>query len=152
VTNDNAFDVAEITAADTHDLRRRVLRDGTPSQEVAFAQDALPDTFHLGVHQGGQLVGVSTWSADEWRGQPAVRLRGMAVEQTLQGGGVGAALVRAGLERSWAMDVPVVWAAARDSALGFYTRLQFSVDDEGYIDEVTALPHHRIWIERPTSM
>ena len=140
--------VEEIVAADTHDLRRRVLRDGTPSSDVVFAQDDLAGTIHLGVRRDGRLVGVSTWSRDQWRGEPAVRLRGMAVEQSLQGSGVGAALVQEGLARAWSTGVPVVWAAARDSALGFYTRLGFSADAEGYIDQTTALPHHHIWIAR----
>ena len=72
----------------------------------------------------------------------------MAVESSLQGGGVGALLVHEGLTRSWATGVPCVWAAARDTALGFYTRLGFSVEPDGYIDDTTALPHHHIWIER----
>lgn len=41
--------VVEISAADTHDLRRRVLRVGTVTTEVHFAEDELDSTFHLGV-------------------------------------------------------------------------------------------------------
>lgn len=41
--------VVEISAADTHDLRRRVLRVGTVTTEVHFAEDDLDSTFHLGV-------------------------------------------------------------------------------------------------------
>lgn len=50
----------EITATDTHDLRRRVLRVGTVTTEVRFAEDELPDTFHLGVETSH--LGVETSS------------------------------------------------------------------------------------------
>lgn len=45
--------VVEVRAADTHDLRRRVLRVGTPTTEVRFAEDELEGTFHLAVVVGG---------------------------------------------------------------------------------------------------
>ena len=55
--------VVELRAADTHDLRRRVLRDGTPSDDVVFAGDDDPTTVHLGLaDRAGTCVAVSTWA------------------------------------------------------------------------------------------
>jgi thiamine transport system ATP-binding protein len=143
----DALVVEEVPAAATHDLRRRVLRNGTPSQELNYGQDDAPGTVHLAARRGPTLVGVSTWAAEGWPDRPdvpAVRLRGMAVEPGLQNSGIGAALVRAGLERAWARGADLVWASARDSALGFYLRLGFTVVGEEFTDAATGLAHHHI--------
>jgi len=141
--------VVRLTSAETHDLRLRVLRDGTPSTDVTYAQDDLPTTIHLGVlDEAGVLRGVSSWAVEPWPGEPttsAVRLRGMAVEQTLQGGGYGRVLVDAGVD--WARDthdVGLIWATARDAVLAFYERCGFAVVGDGFVDATTALPHHTV--------
>jgi ABC-type nitrate/sulfonate/bicarbonate transport system ATPase subunit len=144
--------LVELSTADTHDLRRRVLRSGTPSSDVRYAQDVDPATVHLGLRRAGRIVAVSTWTPEPWRDAPrapAVRLRGMAVDPTLQGTGLGATLVRAGLARAWEGGARVVWASARDSALDFYRQLEFAVDQAGFVDDTTGLPHHLIWLARP---
>ena len=38
----------------------------------------------------------------------------------------------------------VLWARARDSALGFYRRHGFEVVEPGFVDKTTAMPHHVI--------
>jgi GNAT superfamily N-acetyltransferase len=68
----------------------------------------------------------------------------MATLQRLQGQGVGALLVEAGCARASAGGAHLVWANARDAALGFYLRHGFVVDSEGFIEAVTELPHHVI--------
>lgn len=133
--------VVEITAGDTHPLRLAVLRQGTPTTDVTFDEDGWPGVEHLGVHDDGVLVGTSTWIP---RG-PDIQLRGMATAATHQGRGVGTALVRAGLERAAAHNGEcTIWANARDAALGFYLAHGFVVVGEGFVDAVTALPHHRV--------
>jgi CubicO group peptidase (beta-lactamase class C family)/GNAT superfamily N-acetyltransferase len=139
--------VVEITAQDAHDLRRRVLRDGTPSTAVEFDVDGRPGTFHLGALWAGGLVGVSTWAWQDRPDQPrvpAIRLRGMAVEPQQQGRGVGRLLVAAGLDRSRRAGALSVWALARDTALGFYARMGFATEGDGFVDATTGLPHHVI--------
>ena len=95
--------VVEVPTTDTHDLRLRVLRQGTPSKDVNYSQDALPGTVHLAVRRSDALIAISTWTPEAWSAdpdRPAVRLRGMAVDTRLQGTGVGALLVRAGIQRA----------------------------------------------------
>lgn len=140
-------EIVDLAAADTHDLRRRVLRQGTPSTDVRYRQDDVPGTFHLGVRLDGRLVGTSSWAVERWPGAPdlpAVRLRGMAVEPGLQRGGCGSILVAAGVERAIASGARLVWATARDGVLGFYERCGFEVVGDGFVDEATALPHHTV--------
>jgi thiamine transport system ATP-binding protein len=142
-----SFEIVELATADTYDLRRRVLRDGTPTTDVTYAQDDRSGTFHLGVRLGGRLVGTSSWALERWPEEPerpAVRLRGMAVERAVQGTGAGAALVEAGLHRARSIPVTLVWATARDAVLGFYERCGFTVVGDGFVDAPTALPHHTV--------
>jgi GNAT superfamily N-acetyltransferase len=141
----DAWPVVAITTEQTHPLRRAVLRRDTPTDEVRFAEDEWPGVVHLGVFDGGQLVGTSTWvprARPERPSVPAVQLRGMATADSHQGRGVGAALVGEGCARAWAAGVELVWANARDAALGFYVAHGFDVVGEGFVDATTQLPHH----------
>ncbi|MEP7201348.1 MAG: hypothetical protein ABI894_02005 [Ilumatobacteraceae bacterium] len=140
--------VEELTAEETFPLRLEVLRRGTPSRAVAFAEDDLPGTVHLGIRDGDGVVAVSTWIPSTWSSgpdlaEPAVQLRGMATAAHLQGRGLGGIVLDAGRIRAEG-SAPVVWARARDTALVFYARHGFTIDGDGFVDEHTAIPHHLI--------
>ena len=137
------LEVVELTSEETHPLRLVVLRSDTPTREVTFPDDDAPGTVHLGVRMSGEIVGVSTWIPRPYHDEPGVQLRGMATAAVLQGQGVGGVLVEAGCARA-ATIAPLVWARARDTALGFYVRHGFIVDGDGFLDELTAKPHHFI--------
>ncbi len=140
----NAYEIVEITAAETHPLRLSVLRHDTPTKDVSFAEDSDSNAIHLGVRVGGEVVAVSTWIPRPHGGQSAVQLRGMATARHLQGTGLGGILVEAGCDRVAASGVGLVWARARDAALVFYERHKFVVEGEGFIDATTQLPHHLV--------
>jgi len=91
------------------------------------------------------VIATSTWFSKECpeaQGVPAVQLKGMAVDDTLQGGGLGAALIEHGITHARSLGVRLVWARARDSALYFYERRGFAVTGDGFMDEPTGMPHH----------
>jgi GNAT superfamily N-acetyltransferase len=138
--------IVELTTEQTHPLRRAVLRNGTPTDDVRFAEDDWPGVIHLGVIDDEVLVGTSTWIPRPFADEPetdAIQLRGMATAHSHQGTGVGEALLRAGCARAVESNAALVWANARDSALGFYTAHGFVVVGEGFIDATTTqLPHH----------
>lgn len=140
--------VVELDAADTHDLRRRVLRDGTPSQDVVLDNDEQPGTVHLGVRDAaGVVVATSSWSPVPWPGNPArsaVQLRMMATDPATRGTGNGRLLLEAGVARAFADGAEIVWANARDTALGFYRAAGFEVVGEGFVTEDTGLDHHQV--------
>ena len=147
------MEVEEVSAATTHGLRRRVLRNDDLAATVAFEGDDDPATVHLGVRDAGRLVAVSTWLPRPGPVDPAPtdrQLRGMAVDEGLRGTGIGTALLTAGVERAFAAGAAAVWANARDTALGFYLRHGFEVVGDGYVDEATGLPHHHIRRARPS--
>lgn len=161
------FSVVELDAAVTHPLRASVLRRGTPSSAVVLDGDADADTLHLGVRTAdGNVVAVSTWlrrkapdvidrsdlqaeSSAPVGPASAVQLRAMATSPDVQGRGIGARLLGAGVERAFAAGADVVWANARDTALGFYRRHGFVVVEPGFVDATTALPHHVVVRRRP---
>lgn len=134
--------VTELTAAEVRPLRRTVLRAGMETQDVAWPEDDLPGTFHLGVLDGDEVLAVSTWIPRAYDGLPAVQIRGMATTTARQGAGLGARLLDAGCARVVAAGLAVVWANARDVALAFYERNGFTALGDGWIDPTTQLPHH----------
>lgn len=138
--------VVEISAEDAHDLRRRVLREGTPSDEVRFEQDAWPATFHLGARDAaGALVAIATFFPSPTplrEGRQAAQLRGMAVDTARQGTGIGRQLLDAAMEGLRNAGFEVLWANARDTALPFYRCLGMEVVGEGFLTSDTKLPHH----------
>lgn len=149
--------VVELAPGDTWPLRRAVLRNDTPATDVVLEGDDEPTTVHLGVvDRDGKVIAISTWIRRPFPGEPAgtpthgpaVQLRAMAIEPARQRTGIGRLLVERGVERAFSDGVALVWANARDTALAFYESLGFEVVGEGFVDEATAIPHHRI-VRRP---
>jgi GNAT superfamily N-acetyltransferase len=131
--------VVELSAQQTHPLRRAVLRFDTPTKEVVFAEDTWPGAVHLGLLVDDELVATSSWVPRQLDGDDsslAVQLRGMATARSLQGSGFGGLLLEAGCERFAETGVRLVWARARDAALAFYLRHGFEAVGEGI--------HHRV--------
>ena len=132
-------------------LRLAVLRNGTPSQNPRYPEDELEGTVHLAaVSDSNDIVGTSTWLPREYPlrpGLPAVQLKGMAVSGHLQGSGIGAALLRRGIDDARRSGARLVWARARDAALAFYERNGFSMEGDAFIDEATGMSHHMVVTE-----
>jgi predicted GNAT family N-acyltransferase len=141
-----------IAAADTHDLRLRVLRDGVPSSAVEWPGDGLDTTLHLGVIDAcNTIVAISTWlampSPDVTEaGVAGVQLRGMATDPSpaTRGAGVGALLLSAGLDAARERNADHVWANARTAVLGFYKYAGFDIMGDEFMSEATGILHHRI--------
>ncbi len=126
-------------------LRVRVLRKGTPVTHAQYPEDSYADVVHFGIARDGDVVATSTWFSKECPlqpGVPAIQLKGMAVDDHLQTGGLGRALIDTGMEHARAASAHIVWARARDSAMGFYERCGFVSVGDGFIDEPTGMPHH----------
>jgi predicted GNAT family N-acyltransferase len=127
------------------ELRVRVLRKNTPVTHADYPEDLLPDVVHLVIRENDSVVATSTWfskECPEFPGTPAVQLKGMAVDDILQTTGHGRVLVDAGLLLARDRNAELVWARARDSAIGFYEKCGFRMVGDGFIDEPTGMPHH----------
>jgi GNAT superfamily N-acetyltransferase len=129
-------------------LRVKVLRKDTPVTHCNYPEDTYEDVIHLGVKNQNTVVGTSSWFRKECpnlAGESALQLKGMAVDESLQGTGVGVQMIAAGLSLATERGVSVIWARARDSALGFYLRCGFTEIGPGYVDEPTGMPHHNVY-------
>lgn len=131
-------------------LRRSVLRDGRVDLDASFPEDDDADTVHLAaLDQDEAMVGVATLfpqATDRRPGARAWRLRGMAVDSSTQGTGVGRALLDDAVDRARAAGVEVLWAEGRDSALGFYEQAGWVVEGDGYVTSI-GLPHHTVVLD-----
>jgi predicted GNAT family N-acyltransferase len=151
------LEVVVIERSDTYALRRSVLRNGDPDAVVAFDEDLLPGTMHLGLRDGAEVVATSSWMPRPLPAEYAVdprdrlpvdvpaahrQLRGMATANGRRGTGIGGLLLEAGCRRCADAGDEIVWARARDAALQFYERHGFEVLGDGFVDATTGLPHH----------
>jgi len=124
----NAVEIRAIQAQQTHTLRHFVLRPHQPMAEMAYPGDDDPETRHLGAFAQDNLIGVISLYLEPMPelSQPGDwRLRGMAVEPTLQGQGFGARLVDACLAAVKKSNGQRLWCNARTAACGFYERQGF---------------------------
>lgn len=144
--------VEEVEAEATHDLRWRILRNGRPGAPVVFPEDTRAGAFHVAVRDvdesgtgSGVILAVASFSPEQtpYRpGQPAVHLRGMAVDGPAQNHGLGRLLIATVIERLRRGGVAVLWCNARDTAAGFYSRLGFEVMGDGFVLPESGFAHH----------
>jgi len=124
-----------------------VLRGGAADADVTFPQDASPAARHFAAVSGpggGVAVAVASCypAPTSWRPDAAApwQLRGMAVDTTAQGGGVGRLLLAAVVDGLRDEAADVLWANVRDSAAGFYARMGWRIVGEGFLS--VGIPHH----------
>ena len=121
---------------------RTMLRAGRPTEESFYPPDDLAATMHLAAYLNDQVVGTVTVFPEPLDGEPAWRLRGMAVDPALQNSGVGSAIMQDMTRRLRDQGVGVLWCNARTSALGFYRKQGFEVVGEEFIADAN-VPHYR---------
>lgn len=118
-----AMDIREITAAETHDLRHRILWPDRPLDYVKLEEDETGR--HFGVFVDGRIVSVISLfqQADN------ARFRKFATDASWQGKGIGSALLQHTIEAAKKAGARGIWCDARSSALPFYQR--FGMEAEG---------------------
>lgn len=130
--------IAFIKAKDCWPLRHQVLRPHQSIEDCDYPNDRNPDSFHLGAFDGERLVAVGSFYKERHEtvlGHFQWRLRGMAVLPDYRGQGVGAELIAFALDELKAKRADVVWCQARESAVGFYTKLGFATKGEPFVLE-----------------
>lgn len=95
-----------------------------------YPGDRAAQTVHLGAFEGARLLGVASIYHEPWPRDPQThdwRLRGMAVDETCRGSGIGAALLAACAQHIASKQGQRLWCYARTPACGFYERFGLSV-------------------------
>lgn len=133
-----------IRAEQTFPLRQKVLRPQQNLNEMLYPLDKVTGSFHMGAFAEGEIVGIASVYPESQSGdlhQGDWRLRGMAVSPSLQGQGVGKALIKECLDYTKSQAGRMVWCNARTSAIGFYVSLGFNkVGEEFEIEGIG--PHY----------
>lgn len=120
-------------------LRFRILRKPlglifTPEQLAAESNDV-----HLAAYVNGSLAACLVLSP---LGEGAVKMRQVAVDEGLQGQGLGTALVERSEDEARKRGWTLMTLSARETAVPFYLRLGYDLVGEPY-EEVT-IPHRKM--------
>jgi GNAT superfamily N-acetyltransferase len=137
--------ICRATLADIVDLRHRVLRFGLPREAAIFDGDDRATSRHFAAFYTDRVVTCATFHENQWQGEPAWQLRGMATEEAFRSKGVGRALL-AFAESALRRERPEIcrlWANARVPAARFYQSLGWEIASEIF-DIPTAGPHYRM--------
>ncbi|WP_205880410.1 GNAT family N-acetyltransferase [Lichenicoccus roseus] len=118
-------------------LRRRLLRTPLGLLLTQTQLEAERDQIHLALWHDGAVAGTLLAIRPDAGG--TAKLRQMAVSASLQGRGLGAALVHHAETILQPLGANRIVLSARETAVGFYRRLGYRVTGETYI-EVT-IPH-----------
>lgn len=134
------IEVRRATAAEVRDLRLAVLRPAAPRVPSAYDED--PATVHVGGFDGERVVGCASVFPEPFDDEPAAwRLRGMAVEPSYQGRGVGRLVLDAAVAAAAEAGAPLMWANGRVSAMQFYLRQGWQARGEEFRYGPAQLPH-----------
>lgn len=134
-------DIKRVPVGAVISLRHRILRPGLPIETASFEHDDEPTTLHVAAipldpqsrKACGGAISCATFVLDEWEGQKAFKLRGMATDTAYQGLGVGCLVLILGEEllRSEFGEALPFWCNARINAAPFYERFGWErVSDE----------------------
>lgn len=135
--------IRNVTVDEVVGLRHRILRTGLPPETAQFAGDEARTSRHFAAYLKGRMVGCLTLHLNEWEGERAYQLRGMATEDFVRGRGVGWRLMEAAEEFAHGSGITVMWCNARVPAVGFYVKSGWEVVSEEF-EIPTAGPHVRM--------
>jgi predicted GNAT family N-acyltransferase len=114
-------------------LRARVLRPGQELKASCYEGDHARESFHLGAWHNERLVACATWVSEKAEfssaGRP-YRLRGMAVDPTFRGQGVGKKMMDHSLIHLREKSCDLAWCKAREVAFLFYQKMGFEFHGE----------------------
>ena len=139
-----------VTAADTRDLRHRVLRPNQPVEAAVYPLDEQEDAAHFGAFDNsldGDAVGVASIFREAQGGgtdTAEFRVRGMAVVPASQGGGIGRRLLQACVDHARSLGGSRVWCNARVTAADFYEHCGFAQRGDDF--DLPPLGPHRVMV------
>jgi predicted GNAT family N-acyltransferase len=133
-----------IRAADTYDLRHRILRPHESRSLRAHPSDSAPGALHIGSFLNGQLIGIGSIVPEPRDNAPqptSWRVRGMAVLEDVRGTGAGGKILQALIDHARAQSLPAeIWCHGRANVQGFYERFGFAQEGDLF-DQPGTGPH-----------
>lgn len=143
------YEISEATVDEVRPLRGRYLRPDQPDEAVVYQTDDDESARHFVARDAdGAIIAVASLSfADRVAGippfgHPGMRMRGLAVDDSYRGQGVGAAMVAHMLEYGKAAGIAEGWATAPVKNLPFFRKNKFREMSSEF--EVAGLGPHRV--------
>ena len=115
----SGFAIVELEAAQTWELRRKVMWPDRPVEDSMLDDDA--EGLHYGIVENEELVSVISLFMQE----DEVQLRKFATMESKQKRGLGSALFAHCLKECGKKGAHAVWCNARAEKTGFYRRFGF---------------------------
>ena len=143
-SNNSTRCVQFISAAQTLDLRSRILRPGQPIENCQYSGDNDGKTFHLAVIADAKIVSNGTFIKEKNKKFPdaavSYRLRGMATDTAFQRQGLGKLIIETAIAELMKRKCDLLWFNARVSAEKFYRKMGFTALPDIF-DIALAGPH-----------
>jgi GNAT superfamily N-acetyltransferase len=125
-------------------LRHRILRLGFPVDAARFSEDSDARTLHYGLFDTTEARVCLTLIPNEFNGEKAWQLRGMAADGAVQGMGLGGRLIQFALNDAISEGYSTIfWCNARKSAVSFYVKNGWKVISEEFEVPIFG-PHYRM--------
>ncbi|MFB3785290.1 MAG: GNAT family N-acetyltransferase [bacterium] len=125
-------------------LRQEVLIKGTGRVSPEFPGDRDATTRHFGAFYQERILGCLTFMLNEWLGNPAWQLRGMATDPAFTGKGIGRKLLRfAETHLLRVSPVRRLWCNARTGAVGFYLKQGWRLESDEFLIPGVG-PHYKM--------
>lgn len=136
--------IKRILPEDTLFLREKILRPGQPLEKLVYEGDYNPEAYHSGAFNEDIIVGIASvykkskngeTNSDSWQ------LRGMAVDESLRGQGLGKKILNDCIKHIKNNNGTHLWCNARVKAVNFYKSMGFIItSDEFEIKDIG--PHY----------
>jgi GNAT superfamily N-acetyltransferase len=143
------FQIKKINASETYLLRHAILRQNEPIEKCVYPFDTAFSTLHFGLFENELLVGIVSifeTKKDLFEDVKQFQIRGMAVLESHQKKGYGAALIEHAVDYLQKEKEFLIWFNARIIALGFYEKLGF--EKTGNPFEIFPIGMHYIMFKR----
>ena len=132
------LEIKIISSKDTLKVRQAVLREGKPLIDCVFDGDDLISTTHFGMLFDNKIVGIISVFENKntnFTLENQLQIRGMAILEQHQKKGYGKLLMLESENQAKIQKASLIWFNARESAIGFYKNLGYSVIEPPLIIE-----------------
>ena len=125
-----------VKSEDLLNLRSKILRNNLEPNLCRFPGDKEINSFHLGAFNGNTLIGGVSVMKNECKKKElpnCFQLRGLFVDKEFQHNGIGKTIVNFVENRLRDSGVNYLWMNARESAVLFYLKLNYSKSNISYL-------------------
>ncbi|MFK8012604.1 MAG: GNAT family N-acetyltransferase [Marinicellaceae bacterium] len=124
------INIESVRLEDVIDIRHEILRAGQPRSSCYYPEDSFKQTIHFAAVSSNDIVGVASVykeSHPDFSLKQSWRIRGMAVQEILQGQNIGTQLLESCVNHAIKMKADAIWCNARINAVKFYKNSGFKI-------------------------